>query len=1202
MGFAQTGGYSLQQNVVSGTASICSPNDLRSVAAPASVGYKGTVFAKNAGDTIKVWNFDGTTGNMPVVYGTGGRVTSSDMVNSDSLSPNTVTRESAVWQHVADSSFFDSEFYWSNYGSFQNYVTLVTSRIGSSNLMLMSLIDGYAYEGFPHAYMQFAPVARPASTQVVRVALKQAYAKYYDQCWIDYKVNGQWKTREINVTGIDVGLNSFGDVNVEYAMPLELASQQNIELRIRYSGTTRNVNVHGFFWAIGEVAVVEGEPSSLAYQADNFLEGGYGIIPQGMQLPLTWYTTVVNDGAVAQSSVAVTMRHIHNGDTTTIITNGQPNIDADETSTLVVDGRDFYDSIYPGWYGYSSIYGTTAATAGAGLPTTVPGPQSVQAVLGTNNLTHFYEKHNYTVSSSGENIYGYTWARDNGVLAGGVVGYRLGFSGSYVSNEGGYNNAGYQLTTRYTTGNTIPTDDLGEAWVLRGIELVPDPTIASYDAIGVRIVPILWKDVYTEAEQITFEAIATGVLTHTVTSDELNNMEWGYAMEGNYNTIKIFFPTQPTLEPNTSYRIGYRLYDYAEFAVAASTNYYYNEDGQTVLFSDDSNLTAYSNGFKPNSYDVYLYDYDQQSGYGGGLWGANYKTQVPMIRALVGPRLELPEYEVYVSCGDGVDATMEGVQQGVCNEIVDLPEGGSYEFTFTPQEGYQLEYLLVDGNTVVSIDDDELYGDENFVIDRYWDEELDMEVTTAYHYSFMNINGNHTIQAVAVSNPSCAQPTVVLGNVDYQSVQISYNGIPQNGFEVEYGPAGFTLGTGINLYMFSNSCTISGLDALTTYDVYVRMICSDTSYSDWSDVVTFTTDTLPNFITVINHGGGYVYYYNDYESGNAYGDTTLVASTYGAYIQTGTLDPNRWDFLPDPTNTRLVRLLVDGDEYNLEGDSRFANVIDELSEYGYILYELDFFDGLPHTVELFFGSFYPVVTATANSDALGFVTGGGAYATGMTVTLTAVANIGATFTGWADGNTANPIVFTMGLNDTSFTANFAPATAGEVVYDTVTIHVPVHDTTVVTVFDTTILQVTVHDTTIVTVHDTTVVQQTVYDTVVVPVHDTTVVYADTAYIEVPVYDTIYLLDTIVIHDTVYIHDTIGEGIETIVSNIRLYGENGQIVVEGSEGATAVLYDAVGRKLAMRRDNNGRITFDVPASGVYLVKVGNLPARRIVVIR
>ena len=128
-----------------------------------------------------------------------------------------------------------------------------------------------------------------------------------------------------------------------------------------------------------------------------------------------------------------------------------------------------------------------------------------------------------------------------------------------------------------------------------------------------------------------------------------------------------------------------------------------------------------------------------------------------------------------------------------------------------------------------------------------------------------------------------------------------------------------------------------------------------------------------------------------------------------------------------------------------------------------------------------------------------------------------------------------------------------------------------------------------------------------YDTVVI-----TNTYHDTTVVNNYIYDTIYLnryiFDTIYIHDTVYVTQ---EGIDEIaVTAAKIYQRNGMIVVEGAEGQDVRVFDAVGRTInnGKRKEESGPTssfslpTFEVPSSGVYLVKIGDAPARRVVVIR
>jgi hypothetical protein len=55
-------------------------------------------------------------------------------------------------------------------------------------------------------------------------------------------------------------------------------------------------------------------------------------------------------------------------------------------------------------------------------------------------------------------------------------------------------------------------------------------------------------------------------------------------------------------------------------------------------------------------------------------------------------------------------------------------------------------------------------------------------------------------------------------------------------------------------------------------------------------------------------------------------------------------------------------------------------------------------------------------------------------------------------------------------------------------------------------------------------------------------------------------------------------------------------------VDGAENNTVWLYDVNGRILATKQDEYSPLHFDVPTIGTYLVKIGNHPARKVVVIR
>ena len=288
--------------------------------------------------------------------------------------------------------------------------------------------------------------------------------------------------------------------------------------------------------------------------------------------------------------------------------------------------------------------------------------------------------------------------------------------------------------------------------------------------------------------------------------------------------------------------------------------------------------------------------------------------------------------------------------------------------------------------------------------------------------------------------------------------------------------------------------------------------------------------------------------------------------------------------------------------------------------------------------------------------------GGGVYPSGSTAVIFALPQVDLQFAGWDDGETVNPryIVVT---SDTTLTALFrAPDTVR--VYDTTTVYDTVinivydtteynhyyYDTTHVydtlVVFDTTRVYDTMVYVNIDTLHhyyfDTTRVFDTlaIIDTVNHYFFDSTMVYDTVVYVHVDTlhhyqYDTTYIVDTLVFYDTmsethyvfdstwvydsvwvfdsVYITDSIYffdtvyievpvqgiDGVEMV--NVKVYTYLNKITVEGAEGMSVRLYDVNGRLLATKIEDAPMTHFYDQPSGAYVVRVGDYPARREVVI-
>lgn len=232
----------------------------------------------------------------------------------------------------------------------------------------------------------------------------------------------------------------------------------------------------------------------------------------------------------------------------------------------------------------------------------------------------------------------------------------------------------------------------------------------------------------------------------------------------------------------------------------------------------------------------------------------------------------------------------------------------------------------------------------------------------------------------------------------------------------------------------------------------------------------------------------------------------------------------------------------------------------------------------------------------------------------------ATAACGYYFVRWSDGNSENPRTLSL-TEDTYLVAEFAssynvPDTV--FVHDTTTINNYLHDTTYLPIYlhdtvpiveyfyDTIFLPQYLHDTTFVFLHDTIYIPQYFHDTTIINhyLHDTLYIQQDvhdTIYVTIT--DTLWLHDTVFVYDTIYIHDTIVVGVGDVETvNAKIYTNNRQIVVEGADGNDVWLYDVNGRILAIKQDYGVPIRFDAPASGTYMIKIGDYPARKVVVIR
>lgn len=721
------------------------------------------------GTTLMTVDFhDGTPDNNNVVTGTG----YTTGIVSTGIEAHQESADYAFWRRIANVESATLTNQISTYpalaqnyfGGNENFVTYIarycdTATSSAENgFMMMSLYDQRTPQsGNFNAYIKLSAIDASAAS-VLDVEFFQYYRKYYDYCYLDYSVNGtSWTETAINVRGVDVSVNGTLSGMATYTLPVAAAGQANLEIRIRYKSPNSSRNAYGYFWILDDVSVISADPDRLRTYGQEYVDGNYSLIPNGLDLNIAWYGYVLNNGANTQNNVNVDINHLNaNRSGETLLTsydNGSINASADMGLVCDPHGLMNIDSLdYRGWFGYADPAHPHGTGAGV-IPSATAGDNYLYAALTTQaGFEYNYDTVYYNVTSADADG-NYIWGHDNGILVYTPYNYWVfGFINVnnqwYVTediDEVNFDQPGYTVTTRYTTGNTVPSN-----WVIRGVELVASP-LDGLHSTGSRISATLIKDSFV-VDQVYFTTLYTGADVHEVAANEVNDTAWvgrsnGYRLLGDYNTVRIMFPEQPRLEANTSYRIGYSIEEPSPFCVAAQAEGYYRmasptrpDEYDTLLyFRNDPTMKKYGETHVVNQYETYINDNtrdDDPSTF------ASYNSEaVPMIRMLVGPERAVQRHSITISCENEEFGAAYFNQTIACGSTVTPVEGTNPVITFRANAGCRLVSLVIDGETVTPFDEITEEGDENFTYP-------DPEDSTVMQYQFEQLSGDHTVTAV----------------------------------------------------------------------------------------------------------------------------------------------------------------------------------------------------------------------------------------------------------------------------------------------------------------------------------------------------------------------------------------------------------------------------------------------------------------------
>ena len=807
MAFAQTKVITSQKDKV-----FSKQATMQEVKAPA-VDYKASIFSQsksfgnNVGDTLEgaFWNFDDMTG---MVWDTNGVIQAGEyvrMMDEDSdyawvrvdMQPHSLSGNANLFMRIPDTSYIRAHSTdYSGFWSINSLIGFVLDRVTTNYMLIYPAGTTVVQTQRHNAFVKLPAIANPGVGNMYEIRFNQNFRKFYDREYIDFKVGSEWYAREINVDGVDADINAWGDGYRSYTMPAEFGQQATLEFRFRLynpptSGTTGvRSNAYGYIWALDDVAIVRAPSEAWHHAEQRFTDGGYGTLPYEMNVPLSWYGYIYNDGASTIDEPVATAYHIYNGVATEITSKQADTLlpICGGTQLLTLNERGFYDSIYSiGWFGYAAAWDQPASAIPAGytrkgLPSDQPGLNKVTVTATAAGLdpvkydTIAYRVVGETGGTEDLPIFGYRWAHDNGVIASGSrysYGNVVHNGTTYITPDGHYYQAGYYVGVRFTTPDEIPLDENNEPWVIKGIEIVPQTDTTDTAMVGSIISPLIWRTryldsvdaqgeptQYTYIERMTSEE--TGISNEYVyeigyndINSTINNLGAGYipAGDNNYHAVNIRVLGQPELEPNTAINVGYYMESDGYFAAAMQQNAYYNAAGQATAFANDDELAPYARQFQPYHWDVIVRDPVSSQMYTG-----SYHPYWPMIRLVVGQRDEIPTHTITAECSDSnVVQILNDSYMNMCGESTIGYEGGDYTVIVIgagdsswAQPGI-VDGITIDGRVINLNNEDDYYGDDytiTAVPELLRNAAGEVLLTRDYYMvTFGQIAANHTVSA-----------------------------------------------------------------------------------------------------------------------------------------------------------------------------------------------------------------------------------------------------------------------------------------------------------------------------------------------------------------------------------------------------------------------------------------------------------------------
>lgn len=165
---------------------------------------------------------------------------------------------------------------------------------------------------------------------------------------------------------------------------------------------------------------------------------------------------------------------------------------------------------------------------------------------------------------------------------------------------------------------------------------------------------------------------------------------------------------------------------------------------------------------------------------------------------------------------------------------------------------------------------------------------------------------------ITQQSQTCTEPSnIQIQNINLTSATIIWDDTPNTEWKVEYGETGFTQGSGTTIYITTNFIDIENLTENTTYDAYVKSVCSNGIESDWiysDSFLTLMNCIIPSNIQVTalqvaqatigweNSEPNQLYEIEYGVSGFDPGNGTVLSNITSPYTLTGLTSDTSYDF------------------------------------------------------------------------------------------------------------------------------------------------------------------------------------------------------------------------------------------------------------------------------------------------------------------